>query len=149
MATQADQSQNQRIWFPDVNDIDTAAVEVFYDADLDELTILFCDKGRRHSLLEIGENRYALVDTETEEVVGFEIHRFMKKTVPQHPEFLHALSVAAILSNEPEARAPRIDPKRDRSKLRSLLKRIVEPRSAEIRLVLRSFESMQHHQDAQ
>lgn len=143
MAAVTSPDEHGDISFPDINSIDTKAVEVFYDVDLDELTVLYF--GRRHSLHEIGSNLYALVDMTTGDAVGFEIHQFVKKAIPQHPRLRNALSLATILGNAVNEQALNDESSTERSStIRAFLKGLVEPRSMQIREVLRSVTSMRH-----
>lgn len=140
MATVAGRGPGHDVTFPDVQQIDIAKVQVFYDVDLDELTVLYNGTARRHAFHEIDTNVYALVGSNADDVVGFELHQFMKKIVPLHPGFRLAIAVATILSDEADVSET---PTESSGKKPGATSKQGEPGSEQIRAVLDSFATLQ------
>lgn len=132
--------------FPRVRSLDIDQVEIFYDVDLDEFTVLFYGSKRRHSLKPIGENAYALVDPKTGDLLGIELHAFMKKLVPRDPVLASAMPLATIISDEPMTKRPTVNerPQSLFDHLYDQWKRIATPRRAELRELLGSLRSLNY-----
>ncbi len=145
MATMTHYSHEARLDFPNPHTLDLGKVEMLYDADLDELTVLYYGKDRRHSLREIGPNAYALVDLANGQVVGIEAHNFVRKVIPHHPSLGIVLSHATILSEEPsQVSEPRDAPREEpMSRFREWLVSRIAPPSLEVREILGSLQSLQ------
>lgn len=144
MATMTRHPHEAHLEFPNPNTLDLDKVEMLYDSDLDELTVLYYGKDRRHSLREIGPNAYALVDMANGQVVGIEAHNFVRKVVPQHPSLGAVLSHATIVSEE---QSQDLEPRHvagedSRSRLREWLKSRIAPPSLEVRQILGSLQAL-------
>src|SRR5665811_2318414 len=100
MAVAESSSQSQMPQFPKVSSLDLEQVELYYDVVLDELTVLYYGRQRRHSLRAISDNTYTLVDPASDELVGVEFRNFIKRYVPHNPSLGSAITVATILSDE-------------------------------------------------
>lgn len=100
MALASSSAQSEQPEFPRIRSLNLDNVEMFYDVDLDELTVLFYGTQRRHTLRETGDHIYALVDPHSREMVGVELHHFMKRFVPRDPSLGAAVALATILSEE-------------------------------------------------
>lgn len=148
MAVAESSPQPEAPRFPQVSSLDLKKVELFYDVDLDEFTVLFYGRKRRHLLRAISDNAYALVDPASEDLVGVEFHNFIKRYLPRDPSLGSAISIATILSDElgerhetdsPPAQAP-LD------QLYERWKRIATPRRIELREALSSLLSLSNRE---
>jgi hypothetical protein len=132
--------------FPKIRALDPKKIEVRYDSDLDEFMVLFFGRDRPHALHFVDDNLYALIDPKTRELVGMELHNFVKKVVPRHPVFGSALNIATIISDETygaekDTSAIAID-EGFRYRLYERWKRIVTPRNLEIRELLNDLRNL-------
>ncbi len=85
---------SQPNWRPEVPDpktLDPRQMAFIYDADMDELTILFYGKDRRHSVHPVTDVGSALIDSTTGDVVGVTYSRFFKALIPRDPKLATVL----------------------------------------------------------
>jgi hypothetical protein len=85
---------------PPYDRIDPAKLEIFFDVDLDEMTILFFGRDRAHYVHPINAVLHYLLDIETDEVVGLTLSRFMAQVVSDLPGSRIFLEDATIISGE-------------------------------------------------
>lgn len=83
---------------PDPSTLDARKMEFVFDADLDELTILYYGKERRHTVHPMMELTSVLIDPFTGEAVGAMYSHFLKTIVPGDPRTATVLMFAAILA---------------------------------------------------
>jgi len=93
---------------PDLTKLDARKMAVVFDADLDELTVLFYGKERRHSVHPVTPLGSALIDPVTGEEVGVLYSQFLETIVRGDPRAAMILMFAAVLVGG-QARAPMID----------------------------------------
>lgn len=84
---------------PDPRTLDARRMEFVFDADLDELTILYYGKERRHSVHPMSALTSVLIDPFTGETVGAMYSQFLKTIVRDDPRTAMVLMFAAILAH--------------------------------------------------
>lgn len=84
---------------PHPSTLDARKMEFVFDAELDELTILYYGKERRHSVHPMSELTSVLIDPFTGETVGGMYSQFLKTIVPGDPRIAVVLGFAAILAH--------------------------------------------------
>ena len=85
---------------PPLDTLDPHLIEVFYDADLDEMSILFYGRNRPNYVDPINDVLSALRDTESESVVGVVFNRFLKQVILDMPESRVFFDDATILTGD-------------------------------------------------
>jgi hypothetical protein len=85
---------------PSYDDLDPEKIDVFFDVDLDELTILFFGREREHYVHPMNAVLSYLLDMETDEVVGISLNRFMRQVVSELPDSRVFLEDAAIITGD-------------------------------------------------
>jgi len=93
---------------PDPHKLDASKLAFVFDADMDELTILYYGKERRHAVHPISPIRSALIDPVTGEEVGVLYSQFLETIVRGDPRTAMILMFAAVLVGG-QAREPMID----------------------------------------
>lgn len=86
--------------FPAFEDIDQDAFEVFLDVDLDQLTVMFFGRHRRHSVHPINRVLSTLEDPHTKAVLGVSFDRFAKQVLVEHPQMLSVAMAATVLAGD-------------------------------------------------
>jgi hypothetical protein len=88
--------------------LDPSKVVLVFDHDLDELTIMFYGKERRHSVHPVAPLSSALIDPMTGETLGIVYSQFLQTFVPRDPKIAVVLMFAEVLSGG-EASGPVIE----------------------------------------
>lgn len=83
---------------PDPSTLDTSKMAFVFDPDLDELTVLYYGKERRHTVHPVTPLSSALIDPVTGEAVGIMYGQFLRTYVSRDPKIALVLMFAAILS---------------------------------------------------
>ena len=107
---------------PDIESLDLGKVELYYDVDLDHLTILFNGSDRFISHRERGLHSYLLVDPAARAIAGIEYFDFMKVVVPLNPKLLDALPFATVISGDSQVTAVQARNAVERQQLRDQAK---------------------------
>lgn len=85
---------------PPLDSLDPHTIDVFYDADLDEMSIHFYGRDTPHYVDHINDVLSALRDIESEAVVGVVFNRFLKQVILDLPESRIFFDDATILTGE-------------------------------------------------
>jgi len=121
---------------PPLESLDRQRIEVFYDADLDELSILFYGRKYPNYVDPINDVLAALRDTESDTVVGVVFSRFLKQVIRDVPESRVFLADATILSGDHA-----LDPSSNGPVHPSLAKRLQSATRAVLRAMKQGWES--------
>lgn len=115
---------------PAIEDLDLGQVELYYDTDLDHLTLFFAGSERLLSWREDGRFKFIIVDTADNSVAGVEYTHFMKAVVLKNPKFLDSLPFATVISGDAKVTAMQSLPPGQRQQIRnhlfSMLRSLVE-----------------------
>jgi hypothetical protein len=85
---------------PPLESLDRHRIEVFYDADLDEMSILFYGREHPNYVDPINDVLAALRDTGSDMVVGVVFSRFLKRVILDMPESRIFFDDATILTGD-------------------------------------------------
>jgi hypothetical protein len=121
---------------PAIETLDLGQVELYYDTDLDHLTLFFFGSERLLSWREDGHYKFVIVDTADNSVAGVEYTHFMKAVVLKNPKLLDSLPFATVISGDSKVTAIQsLSPEQRqqiRSHLISMLRSLVEWREDSI-----------------
>lgn len=91
---------NEKIPFPEFEEIDEDAFEVLLDIDLDQLTVLFYGPERRYSVRPRNPVLSVLEDAKSGDVVGIAFDRFAKQVLIEHPQMILMAMAATVLAGD-------------------------------------------------
>ncbi|MBA2469029.1 MAG: hypothetical protein H0V37_06450, partial [Chloroflexia bacterium] len=93
-------SPHHHLDLPSLENLDRHRIEAFYDADLDELSILFYGRERPNYVDPVNDVLAALRDIESDAVVGVVFSRFLKQVILDLPESRVFFDDATILTGD-------------------------------------------------
>ncbi len=91
---------SEKVTFPEFEDIDADAFEVILDVDLDELTVMFYGRNRRHTVRPRNAVLSVLEDPLTGAVLGVTLSRFWKQVLVEHPHMIVMVMAATVLAGD-------------------------------------------------
>jgi len=93
-------SPHHHLDLPSLDSLDRRDIDVFYDADLDELSILFYGRTQPSYVDPVNDLLAVLRDIESETVVGVVFSRFLKRVILDLPESRVFFDDATILTGD-------------------------------------------------
>ncbi|MDQ3657872.1 MAG: hypothetical protein M3457_22705 [Chloroflexota bacterium] len=93
-------SPHHHLDLPPLESLDRNHIEVFYDADLDEMSILFYGREQPNYVDPVNDVLAALRDTGSDVVVGVVFSRFLKQVILDVPESRIFFDDATILTGD-------------------------------------------------
>lgn len=93
-------SPHRSIDLPPLESLDRDCIEVFYDAALDEMSILFHGREHPNYVDPINDVLASVRDTSSDEVVGVVFSRFLKQVIRDLPESRVFFTDATILTGD-------------------------------------------------
>lgn len=96
----ADTMSPHHVELPPLESLDPHRIEVFYDADLDEMSILFYGRDKPHYVDPVNDVLSALRDIASDATVGVVFSRFLKQVILDLPESRIFFDDATILTGD-------------------------------------------------
>ena len=93
-------SPHHHLELPSLESLDRHRIEAFYDADLDELSILFYGRDRPNYVDPVNDVLATLHDIESDAVVGVVFSRLLKQVILDLPESRVFFDDATILTGD-------------------------------------------------